>query len=142
MNEKIIVDNLVKKYATNNPAELAEHMGIIILFENLGTINGYFNTAFRQKFIHVNQDLTEQMESFTIAHELGHAILHPKSNTPFLRISTFLSVSKLEIEANRFAINLLVPDEELENNKDYTVAQLSRILGYNEKLMELRLQCS
>lgn len=134
-----IVLKLIKKHKTRNPFEIAEHLGIIILYEKLGSINGYFNTAFRQKFIHINENLSEHKQIFTAAHELGHAILHPKANTPFLKENTFLSVNKLEIEANRFAVNLLISDDDLEEYKHLTTEQLSKLFGCHEKLIHLRL---
>ena len=51
MDMNKIISKLVNKYQTRNPFELADHLGIIVLFEELGSINGYYNTAFRQKFI-------------------------------------------------------------------------------------------
>mgnify|MGYP001098942152 FL=1 len=92
------------------------------------------------KQIHINQDLDYNEKKFTCAHELGHALLHPNSSTPFLRKSTFLSVDKLEIEANKFAMELLISDDVLEENREFTIEQLSRMLGYHEKLIELRLK--
>lgn len=139
MNVNEIVSNLVKIHSTRNPIEIAENLGIIVLYEPLGNINGYYNTAFRQKFIHINESLPEYKQVFTAAHELGHAILHPKANTPFLKENTFLLVDKLEIEANRFAVNLLISDEEIEEYKECTTTQLSMIFGYHEKLIKLRM---
>lgn len=135
-----LINKLYKKYYTTNPIELAKCLNINVIFEELGTINGYYNTAFRQKFIHINSNLEEHKQKFTIAHELGHAILHPKSNTPFLRENTLFSIDKLEIEANLFAVNLLISDEDLREYQDFTISQLSSIFGIHEKLIELRLK--
>lgn len=135
-----LVNNLVKKYKTNNPIELAGYLNINILFEELGTINGYYNTVFRSKFIHINSSLEEYKQKFTIAHELGHAILHPKANTPFLRENTLFSIDKLEKEANLFAVNLIISDDDLEEYKEVTINQLSSVFGIHEKLIELRLR--
>ena len=132
--------HLTKKYNTSNPFELANALKIAVFFEELGTINGYYNKPLRMKQIHINQNLSEQDAKFTCAHELGHAVLHPNASTPFLRSKTFLSVDKLEIEANTFAVNLLIPDEIIMENKSFTTEQLSRFLGYNQKLVELRLK--
>ena len=74
-----------------------------------------------------------------MAHELGHAILHPKENCYFIRNKTLLLNSKTELEANKFAMELLISDEFLEENKRYTIEQLSRMTGYHQKLIELRL---
>lgn len=139
---KKVISKLVKEHQTRNPIEIAENLGIIVLYEPLGSINGYYNIAFRQKFIHINRDLPDHRKVFTAAHELGHAILHPNSNTPFLRERTYLSVDRMEVEANKFAVNLLISDEELEEFKELTTGQIAMIYGCHEKLIQLRLvQC-
>lgn len=136
---KKVISDLIKEHKTRNPFEIADNLGIIVLFEPLGSINGYYNTAFRQKFIHINCDLPTYKRNFTAAHELGHAILHPKSNTPFMKEMTYLSVDKLEIEANKFAVNLLISDEDLEELKELTTWQMAMWYGCHEKLIQLRL---
>lgn len=137
---KELINKLYKKYYTTNPIELAKCLNIKILFEELGSINGYYNTAFRQKFIHINSNLEEQKQKFTIAHELGHALLHPKANTHFLRENTLFSINKLEKEANLFAVNLLISDEDLREYQGFSISQLSSVFGIHEKLIELRLK--
>ena len=76
-----------------------------------------------------------------MAHELGHAILHPKENCYFLRNQTFLN-TKIEQEANAFAAEFLIPDEAIleamENG--YTIDQFARILRYEKELVELRMK--
>lgn len=139
-NLKDTILRLTKKYNTSDPFELADALKISVFFEELGTINGYYNKPLRMKQIHINQELNGRDAKFTCAHELGHAVLHPDASTPFLRSKTFLSVDKLETEANTFAVNLLIPDETIVENKNYTTEQFSRLLGYNQKLIELRLK--
>ncbi len=137
---KELINKLHRKYKTKNPIELAGYLNIQVLFEELGSINGYYNTALRQKFIHINSDLPEFKQRFTAAHELGHALLHPKANTPFLRENTLFSIDKFEKEANLFAVNLLISDEDLKEYQEYGINQLSSIFGIHEKLIELRLK--
>lgn len=136
---KKVISDLIKEHKTRNPFEIADNLGIIVLYEPLGSINGYYNTAFRQKFIHINCDLPCHKRNFTAAHELGHAILHPKSNTPFMKEMTYLSVDKLEIEANKFAVDLLISDEDLEELKEFTTFQIAMYYGCHEELIQLRL---
>lgn len=97
--------------------------------------------AYRQKFIHINQNLDENRKLFTMAHELGHAILHPKSNTAFLRERTLFSIDKLEVEANRFAAELLISDEDLssciENN--FTIEQVASYFQVPIELVRYKL---
>ena len=130
---------LEEKYDTSNPFDLAACLGIKVIFEDLGTINGYYNKQLRMKQIHINQNLPEYIQKLTYAHELGHALIHPNANTPFLRNSTFYSVDKLEIEANTFAAELLISDDDIEEYKDFTVEQFSRLTGYHEELIRLKL---
>ena len=73
-----------------------------------------------------------------MAHELGHAILHPRQNCYFIRNKTFLSADRIEIEANTFAIELLVPDTEIIENSNLTLGQLARLTGYSEDILRYK----
>ncbi|MEB7455094.1 ImmA/IrrE family metallo-endopeptidase [Lysinibacillus sphaericus] len=111
MDIKMIIGQLVKKYGTSNPFKLADLLGILIVFEPLGSIYGYYSRSHRTKVIHINEFLPHNKQFSTCAHELGHALLHPNENTAFLKKNTLLSTEKIEIEANTFAVELLLPDE-------------------------------
>lgn len=137
---KRFCEKIRKKYRTSDPFELARCLGIVVLFEDLGTVNGYFNTVCRQRFIHINQNLSEHEQRLTLAHELGHALLHPTDNTYFLRSKTRFSVGSLEHEANLFAVCFLIPDEELSEYLEFTTGELSAVFGIPEQLVELRLR--
>ena len=126
---------LCRKYGTRDPFILAEELNIMVLRERLGSIYGYYNQCYRQKFIHINEELEPYRQRFTCAPELGHAVLHPKANTPFLRESTLFCVSRLEREANCFAAELLCPDEVLREYPGYSTAQLAQMLGIREELL-------
>ncbi|OAB48505.1 ImmA/IrrE family metallo-endopeptidase [Paenibacillus antarcticus] len=111
------VSKLLQKHGTNNPWEIVNQKGILLFFDELGDIWGYYNRFVRVPMIHINNELTEFNSRFTCAHELGHHLLHPNVNTPFLKKNTLFCVSKIEREANHFAIHLLTggdkpyPDE-------------------------------
>ena len=137
---KNYVEKIKRKYRTDDPLELAQSLNIVVLFEELGTINGYFNTAYRQKFVHLNSNLSESEMRLTLAHELGHALLHPTTNTYFLRSNTLLSVGRYEQEANLFAVFFLISDEELLEHRDFSTGQLSTLFGIPESLITLRLK--
>lgn len=63
------------------------------------------------KCVFLNEDLEENEMRLVMAHELGHSIMHRKENCYFIRNKTLLLNSKIEIEANTFAAELLIPDE-------------------------------
>jgi Zn-dependent peptidase ImmA (M78 family) len=105
------VDLLINNFNTNCPFKIAKKMGIQIVHEPLGDNLGYYSKHFRIKIIHINETAEENKKLFICAHELGHAIFHPDSNTPFLKKHTFFSTDHIEVEANTFAVELLFPDD-------------------------------
>ena len=104
-NLKDTILRLTKKYNTSNPFELADVLKISVFYEELGTINGYYNKPFRMKQIHINQNLNEQDAKFTCAHELGHAIgldhnngvsvMYPKGSVYTIQPGDIKAVQKL-----------------------------------------------
>jgi Zn-dependent peptidase ImmA (M78 family) len=106
------VKDLFEKYNTNDPFVLAENLNIIINQYDLGETFGFFQHCYRKKIINVNINLDEAWKKFVVAHELGHALLHPDINTPFLKRNTLLSIEKIEREANYFACYLLLLNTE------------------------------
>jgi Zn-dependent peptidase ImmA (M78 family) len=104
-----IVQKLVKKHETNNPLTLAEIAGVELYFENLGeNIWGYYTKLHRIPQIHLNNRLNRPQIMFAAGHELGHHYIHPHINTPFLRKNTLFSLNKIEREAHKFSIRLMV----------------------------------
>ena len=139
MNTKVIAEAMAKKYQTRNPFDLASARNIIVLFEPLGNIMGFYNRCYRQGFIHINQDLDGYQSTFTCAHELGHSILHPKVNTPFLRKHTMFSVDRLEQEANRFAVDFIYSDDELADFMNWPISDTASYMGVPVDLAKYRI---
>ena len=137
---KDIVESTIHKYHTRDPYELAEQLHICISRHELGKIRGYYLKKYRIKQIILNSNLDRHEEKFVLAHEIGHAILHPDVSTPFLTEHTFLSINRLEMDANKFAVELLIPDETILENWQMTTEQLGEMLGYSKDLIELRLK--
>lgn len=75
-----------------------------------------------------------------MAHELGHAVLHPKENCAFMSRHTLLLTSKIERQANLFAAYLLITDDLLVEYRGFTIEQLCNGTGYPMELIKLRLQ--
>ncbi len=46
----------------------------------------------------------------------------------------------MEIEADKFATELLIDDEIFLEFQEFTTNQIARALGYNEELIKLRLK--
>lgn len=136
---KKIVLKLVKTYKTNNPFELAEFKNISVIPWDLhDDIKGFYRYVRRNKFIFYNKNIHEGEKNFVCAHELGHAVLHPKENTPFMRVNTLFSIDKIEVEANTFAVELLIPDNELIEYKHLPMQDIAGIYGVPRDVAHLK----
>lgn len=141
MTIKETAERLCKRHPSRNPFELCQALNIIVLYEPLGTVRGYYSKSHRFRVIHINENLSENQQLFTCAHELGHAVLHPNANTPFLREHTLFSVDKLEVQANRFAVCLTYPSDYLMQEFDgCTVLQIAQALRLPADLIEYSLK--
>ena len=140
MNIKWLVDSLVRKYNTRNPFEIISHLNVIVVFYPLHGVKGFYQYFQRNNIIYIDEALSDQERLFVCAHELGHMLLHKKANAIFMDSRTQLNTTKYEIEADRFAINLLLSDADIKEHLDYSTAQFSRLFGYNKRLIELRLK--
>ena len=103
-------------------------------------VDRFYQYFQRNNIIYIDETLSEHEQRLVCAHELGHMLLHKKSNAIFMDSRTQLNTTKYEIEADRFAMDLIMSDEEIEEHLDLTTAQFSRLFGYSKKLIELRMR--
>lgn len=138
---KKIVEDLVKKYDTNDPFEIAAAKNIYVFEQDLHKeIFGFYKYIRRNKFIYINSNLSNEDKVFTCSHELGHSELHPRINTPFLKRKTLYSVDQIETEANRFAVELLLLDKSVYEYKesDFTINEIAGIYGVPNEVVHLK----
>lgn len=140
MDIKKKANSLAKKYNSRNPFKIIEHLNVIVVFYPLEGVRGFYQYFQRNNIIYIDERLSNEEKKFVCAHELGHMLLHKKANALFMDTRTFLKNSKYEIEANRFAAELLIPDDIFLENKDYTTAQIARLIGCSEDLIKLRIR--
>ena len=133
-----IVSYYIKKFETSDPFQIAKDLHIELAIGDIGSRLGCYMYMKRHKCIFLNENLGESELRFVMAHELGHAILHPRQNCYFIRNRTFLSTDRIEVEANTFAVELLVPDTEIIENPDLTIGQLARMTGYSEDILRYK----
>ena len=117
---------------------MSSELDILIVYENLGSILGYFDAHFRMKTIHINENAPEELKGFICAHELGHAILHAKVNTPFLSAYTLYSIGKIERQANTFAVELLLHDSYIKDNPGCSIYDLANSRGVPVQFIKLK----
>lgn len=138
MNIHSLVESVVRKYHTRNPFEIAEERNAILVYAPLVDIRGFYQYFQRNHIIYIDENLPENEMAFVCAHELGHMFLHKKSNAVYMDTKTYFNTNRYEIEANTFAAELLIPDELIYENKDMSKAQIARLAGYSEKIMDFK----
>ena len=135
---KRLVACYVKKFKTSDPFELAEHLNVEVQTGPLGNRAGCYMFLKNHKCIFLNEDLEEHERTLVMAHELAHSIMHRKENCYFIRNKTLLLTSKIEIEANTFAAELLISDNLIYDHPGVGKSQIARIAGYDERIMEFK----
>ncbi len=140
---KKTVQDLIEKHQTNDSFIIARQMNINIIEHDLHEdIYGFYRYVRRNKFIFLNSNLAEPKKKFVCDHELGHVVLHPEVNTPFMRSNTYFSVDKIEHQANRFAIELAIPDDRLQEYilERMTIYDIAALHHVPVELVELKLK--
>lgn len=106
-NYKLRVQNLIKKYGTSDPLEIAASKGIKVLAKELPhNINGLWKKVLRRKFICYNQSLEGWQVKAVVAHELGHILLHPQYKHYCTENRCYYASTRHEAEADAFAVAL------------------------------------
>lgn len=138
---KRVVMNLKRKYKTNCPYELAEYLNIVLIIEPLGKPLGMYNYINKNKVIWINSSITEDEIRYVLAHEIGHAVLHPKSSCFFSSVKN-INISKKEYEANLFAAELLINERNIDNTQleNFSINQLSSYYKVPLGLIELKFR--
>ena len=136
-NIEHLVDQLYKKYGTCNPFRLCGELGISYFFLKMPSkTNGLYYQISGEKVILINQDLNETESRITAAHELGHALLHPETNSLLMSSKTNLETGRFERQANYFATCLLLSSlRDDPGFKDLSCESLSAITGLDIEMI-------
>lgn len=140
MDIRSFVDSTVRKHHSRNPFEIAKGLNIMIIPVPLIDCRGFYQYFQRNNIIYIDENLSHHDKMFVCAHELAHMLLHKKANTVFMETKTCFNTNRYEEEANKFAMELLVPDEVIFENWQFTTNQIARLTGYTEELIKLRLK--
>jgi Zn-dependent peptidase ImmA (M78 family) len=122
-----LVEELLKENSVIQPPvpvwQIARNSGARLAVESLeGDLSGFLYRDTDQKVIGVNTQHPSARQNFTVAHELGHLLLHDQEQ---LRVDRAFSTVRLrdqtssqgvddeEKEANLFAAELLMPHQLL-----------------------------
>ena len=138
---KEIVRGMIEVYGTRNVYELVDRLEIFLIRKQLSKNKKgrFLRNLFGDEFIFVSDTLSDEEEKIVIAHELGHLILHTHLSTSYYTSNHLQSKSKLEVQANKFAAELLIPDDiDFSDYENLTINELSYYLEVSKELIELK----
>lgn len=139
MDIRASANKLALKYKTRDPFQIAEALGCIIIRAPLKGLRGFYRYAKRCHIIYISDFLDDFQSKLVCAHELGHIVLHRGLNRVFMDSCTNMVSNKYELEANRFAVELIISDDMLSDYADCTISQLSQAWGIDQRLIAYRL---
>ena len=139
------IGKLVRKYGTRDPFELLDAMHVQVRFYfDLHSTKGFSRYFLRQYFVGINGNLPQEQQRIVAAHELGHIVLHAQAlrDSPLFDTAVYDKRSVTEYEANLFAADLLLQDEDIlraVSNPDTDFGSLCLALGTVPELMNFKL---
>jgi len=131
-----------------NPITIAAELGVKVWFANFtGTssnVSGFYDC--KDNSIYVNKDEYPPRQTFTIAHELGHKMLHEEwANSGEYKVLwrdvAGQEQDAKEVEANAFAANLLMPKFLMDRYIDRGISpsQMATLFAVSLPAMRNRL---
>lgn len=157
MADMAVVRDLLKKHKVTVPAvgvyRIIKENGINLVFEDMDdSDSGLLLVKNGKATIAINDSHHPNRQRFTAAHECGHFFLHRQGDEQlfvdqsFARDATASAGTKgMEIEANRFAAQLLMPEDMVkeavanQSLSDLDIALLALRFEVSEQAMTLRL---
>lgn len=136
--------DLLRRYQTRDPLELAAAIGIHLRFADLGSLKGLYTVIKRNRYIVLHENLGGAMQKIVCAHELGHDQLH-RSLAEHQMLQEFMLYrmdSQPEYEANLFAADLLLPDDEVLEyvyHYHFTAPQIAAAMHSDINLVALKM---
>ena len=141
------VAGIKRKYQETNPFRLCEAMGIKLIFMPMGNdpdaVKGFFLECKRIRTITINSDLPLVIQKIIVAHEICHAIYHRYTGIhAFHEIAMFDYTSAMEKEANLFAAEYLLDDQEVFDvlNRDTTFFSAAAALYVPAELLDFKFR--
>lgn len=125
-----------------DPVIIANKLGIKVFGKTDINGSGYFEEETSSIYVNTNEPLVRQR--FTVAHELGHAILgHGSSPRESYKLYNKSNYQIQEFQANEFAGELLMPYDALNYffyNTNNNYENLCKIFNVSPQAMNIRLR--
>lgn len=154
---KRVWETNIGKYGKTDPESLSKKLGVKVVYEKLDDeVSGVLVVQEAKPIIFINTEHHLNRQRFTIAHELGHYLLHKQEQVhvdndftiAYRNTKSSTGENLHEIEANQFAAELLMPEKCVEQylaeNKialitETTILEMSNFFGVSLQAMTIRL---
>lgn len=139
-------EKIVRKAASRDPFEICRSMQIRVHYKDLGTVlKAYYFYQSRIRNIVINSRSGMTVRRILCAHELGHAVLHGElaAMRGFQELELFDRSAPAEYEANLFAAEPLISDEELLpllNDRDKSFFSIAKELYVPAELLDFKFR--
>lgn len=131
--------------------DIAKRMGASLFYlpEKDGHLDGLLRIQAGEPEILINRKHHIHRQRFSVAHEIGHLLLHSETllsgtmNSLVLYRDTSVgkNTSQVEREANRFGSRLLIPDDLIEQySLHYGLDDLAALFQVSPEAMAIRLK--
>ncbi len=116
----------------------------VVYLPMTGTQSGQLSYSDGFWTININSLHNKKRQRFTLAHELGHYILHKEKNAEFKDTVFFRNdvLDSMEYKANEFASELLMPEVDVRayvNKGIRNIGNLAEIFGVSAAAMKYRI---
>ena len=136
---------LIRRYSTRDPFQLLEALHVVVReSDRFAKLKGFCFLSCRTTYVVINEALSPAEKRIVAAHELGHILLHRSQLqlAPMKDDVLYDMTSRNEYEANLFAAELLIPDEDLKvcsNDPELDYFALCSSLQVSPDLMSFKL---
>lgn len=135
---------LVEYSGSRDPFQIAKDLGVHVLFNyDFKQLKGMYKIVLRNRFIFINGHLNDHDRRTVCAHELGHDRFHRQlaKASALQEFMLYDMRTKPEYEANIFAAELLIADEDVLEliDRGYDIYQMSQALGQDINLVLIKV---
>lgn len=130
-----------------NPLEIARYVGVTVSFVKFtgdsDRVSGLYDPT--NDAILVNSEEPGVRQTFTIAHELGHKVLHQEwaeseAYKVLWRDPRKQSRDRWEQEANAFAADLLMPRQMVDTYQNLPISVIAKIFAVSDAVAGYRMK--
>ena len=133
---------LALRIGSTDPQDYIDYLKIVYKpIDYFARLKGMYVTNWRRYFIYINANCNERMQRIVMFHEIGHHILHRRTNCVFKEFELYNMANDTELEANIFAASTLMPDDVVLGyaREDRSIGEVAALTGMDMNLVLIKM---